>query len=817
MCSLLLKVAKWVSMNNNVINVLLLVGLLLIPLYSYSMDKQVSIGVLAFRGEQKALQRWSATAEYLNKRVTGYKFNIVPLNLKQLRLFTQEGKLDFVLTNTGHYVELEALYGVTRIATINNLRQGRSYTRFGAVIIVKADRDDIQSLVDLKGKSFAGVKKGAFGGFQMAWREFKDAGLDPFTDFSSLNFIGFPQDDIVHAVLNGTVDSGTVRTDILERMAAEGQINIKLINVLNQQQTPGFPFLHSTRLYPEWPFAQTRNTDPLLAKKVAVSLLQLNEKHVASVKGKNAGWSVPMNYQIVHEMFKELHVVPYADYGDVTLFAAIKKIWYWIAMALLLIGFSVFYISRMRSEAVLTVAKEQAEAANIAKSLFLANMSHEIRTPMNAVLGYAHIMQADKDLPEKYAHAVRVIDNAGTHLLELIDEILDISKIEAGATSFKGSDFELDDVVNSLSSMFEMRCAQKGLQFDLQNSIPRHHVVHTDQGKLSQVLINLLSNAVKFTDKGAIQLKLSIENNLYQFEVVDNGPGISDEEKQQLFEPFVQAKAGIDKGGSGLGLSIAKRQLELMGSELKLQSTPGQGSRFYFSLALSEVHSSHRPSRAKSLTAQLDTDETVQALVIERDRDSRDIVTNMLMSVGVKVFSAHDDVEAYQLLKQYLPDIIYMSINMPDKLGEEAIKRITKNIVSQPLPCIAMSASSLVSQEAYYLQLGFDDFITKPLRFESVCDSLEVHLGVTFSEPARETKYVADKNDVHVKFILPDELYQRLKIAVEINEVTEIEEVLEVLKLMGGNQEVFANRVLSYLSLYDMGSISEMLKQVVHE
>ncbi|MGD2076731.1 MAG: PhnD/SsuA/transferrin family substrate-binding protein, partial [Gammaproteobacteria bacterium] len=211
-------------------------GLLLMCLLTgsaLSSPREVTVGILAYRGDDTCLQRWEPTIRYLNQTTSDARFRMEPLDLAQMSAAVQQQELDFVLTNPGNYVELERRFGVTRIATLKNLRHGQAYTQFGGVIFTGAARQDVRELSDLRNKSFGAVSEAAFGGFQMAWRELKAAGLDPYRHFSELRFFDFPQDAIVLAVRDGVIDAGTVRTDVLERMAIEGQIRLEDFRVLN--------------------------------------------------------------------------------------------------------------------------------------------------------------------------------------------------------------------------------------------------------------------------------------------------------------------------------------------------------------------------------------------------------------------------------------------------------------------------------------------------------------------------------------------------------------------------------------------------------
>ena len=315
-------------------------------------QKVCSIGVLAHRGTETAIRMWTPTVDYLSSRITGYNFQLVPLDLDGMHAAEERGELDFILTNPGHYVALEAHYGISRIATLMNDRDGVPATMFGAVIFTSAHRRDIRSLAGLKGKSFAAVDEAAFGGFQMAWRELKEAGVDPFTELSDLRFMGFPQDEIVYAVRDGLVDAGTVRTGLLERMADRGVIDLADFNVLNPQTSQDFPFLHSTRLYPEWAFAKSDSAADNLARDVAIALLQMPRDDPATRAGKYIGWTVPLDYQRVHELFLELGIGPYLVSGDVSLAEVLRKYWYWLVLMSGIIFFSVIFNILIKREVV---------------------------------------------------------------------------------------------------------------------------------------------------------------------------------------------------------------------------------------------------------------------------------------------------------------------------------------------------------------------------------------------------------------------------------------------------------------------------------
>lgn len=312
-------------------------------------DEVVRIGVLSYRGKEQATKRWSATTDYLSQNISDYQFQLVPLNLSEMALAIAENRVQFVLTNPGHYVELESRYGISRIATMQSRHSGQISTRFGAVIISNANNQSINNLEDLEDKSFMAVSQNAFGGFQMAWRELAERGIDPFEDFSRLDFVGFPQDQIALAVYQGKVDAATVRSETLIRMVDSGWFKLSDFRILNPQHVDGQPIPLSTRLYPEWPFAKNKNTSRELATKVTLALLAMPNDHPAASMSHTAGWTVPLDYSPVHELMQSLKIGPYKILREASLSAILKKYSVWLLAAaifiIMLIAF-IGYISR---------------------------------------------------------------------------------------------------------------------------------------------------------------------------------------------------------------------------------------------------------------------------------------------------------------------------------------------------------------------------------------------------------------------------------------------------------------------------------------
>ena len=290
-----------------------------------NLPAEIRIGVLSHRGDPATERTWAPTADYLGTALPDHRFRIEPVDFADIDAAVAGGRVDFVLANPGIYVNLEVRHRISRIATLRNRIGEHEANVFGGVIFTRADRSDIQTLEDLRGRSLMAVDPTSLGGFEMAWGELQGHGIDPWTDLS-LTFGGI-HDRVVQAVARGEVDAGTVRTDILERMAADGAVRLDELRVLNPQSDPEFSFLRSTPLYPEWPFSRLHHTGDDLAQRVAIALLQMPGDHPAAVAGGYAGWTVPLDYQPVHRLLERLKLPPFDRPSRFTLRDAVARYW----------------------------------------------------------------------------------------------------------------------------------------------------------------------------------------------------------------------------------------------------------------------------------------------------------------------------------------------------------------------------------------------------------------------------------------------------------------------------------------------------------
>ena len=413
-----------------------------------------------------------------------------------------------------------------------------------------------------------------------------------------------------------------------------------------------------------------------------------------------------------------------------------------------------FAQTQQQSEA-LRQAKDAADAANRAKSEFLSNMSHELRTPLNAVLGFTQLMACDSALTQKHQEHVQIINRSGKHLLKLINDVLEMSKIEAGRLSLDVDRFDLRQLLNNLETMLQQRATTKGLQLLVACSDTVPPCVITDEGKLQQVLINLLGNAIKFTQQGTVILTVSGDDArsaidrpgsaqpgdttemLLRFEVQDTGAGIAPDEQNKLFKPFEQTQTGVSTAeGTGLGLAISQKFVQLMGGEISVTSQLNQGSTFTFALPVGCVESTDPPAAPQpppqAVNGLAPGHPTYRILIAEDNVTNRYLLSQMLRLPGFEAKSADNGQEAIDLCKQWQPHLILMDLRMPVMDGIEATQRIKADPQTSQTIIIALTASAFEEQRLAFLAAGCDDFLSKPFQRNILLNKISQHLGVQY-------------------------------------------------------------------------------------
>ncbi|EAZ90847.1 ATP-binding protein [Crocosphaera chwakensis] len=460
-------------------------------------------------------------------------------------------------------------------------------------------------------------------------------------------------------------------------------------------------------------------------------------------------------------------------------------------------------------------AKKMADEANQAKSDFLSNISHELRTPLNGILGYAQILERNSNLTPLQTDGLRIIHNSGNHLLTLINDLLDLSKIEARKLDLYPTDIDFHTFLNTVVEMIHTKARQKDivLVYLPDPNLPK--AVQVDEKRLRQILLNLLGNGVKFTDQGKVIFKVQVTplsltiNQTFRFEIIDTGVGINEEYLETVFKPFEQVGNVQHRSeGTGLGLAISKQLIELMGGELKVESKVNQGSKFWFDIAL--------PVIKTNLKFQSDFLETIKGyrgkkrkiLIADDNIDNCLILQYLLEPIGFEVIMAYNGQQEVDLAQQISPDLILTDIIMPLKSGIEAIQEIRKIPELKCIPIIALSASVSKMQQHESLEAGCNEFLPKPVDTRLLLSNLQKYLQLEW---------------IYESIFKPEETLELIAPPVEIiNQITDlvnkgrilaIAKVAQQLKHQAPQWAVFADHLNELAEAFDLDAIRKFLSQ----
>lgn len=441
-----------------------------------------------------------------------------------------------------------------------------------------------------------------------------------------------------------------------------------------------------------------------------------------------------------------------------------------------------------KNELALRHASEEAQQANRAKSEFLSNMSHELRTPLNGVLGYAQLLQREPNMNQRQLDNLSAIESCGHHLLTLINDVLDISKIEAGRMEVDLGPTNLEKLFKGIHDIVAQRAEAKNLELrmEIDPGLPR--AIRTDGTKLRQVLLNLLGNAVKFTAQGSITLRAheGSDGHLHMA-VADTGMGIPNDKLESIFDAFRQAEGGVTHGGTGLGLAINQRLIALLeGRSITVESELGKGSEFRFSIPLEVLDESELDDEADSLMGanqalKLAADQQIKVLVVDDRLENRDILHRLLEDAGFEVEEATEGGEALRKLKATGHDLVLMDIRMPGMSGTEAMRHIRDDSDYPPTKVIAVTASVFPHLREQIGRAGFDDFIGKPIRVGELFHKIRQHLGIEYQDAEAEPETAAEPTAEHETGHWSPELAK--SVAARITEAAELGDMMEIMAL----------------------------------
>lgn len=553
----------------------------------------VRIGVLAYRGPAESVESWVELPRQLAAAIPGYRFEQVLLDGPRLREAVRDQRLDFVLANPGQYVSLAAEFGIRRIVTVSLPESLSSERSIGSAVVVRADRDDLVTLNDLRRKRIAAVAPDAFGGYLAAARELHKLGIDLDAGDAKMSFVGFPQQRALDAVRNGTVDAAIVRTCLVEQLTAKGLAYSKEFRTLSPRVEAGFRCATSTPLYPDWPFAVTRQGDQELAKAVTIALLSMPPA------ANGMSWGVPADYQAVHNLFQEQMTGPYADLASTTVRGLLKRYRpYVLTVLAVLIGFLAhvvrveYLVSRRTAE--LGKAEERArrlqqDAEHMARLSILGEMAgtlaHEINQPLATISTYAQSLErrlaSGKIDMAKFAEAGHEIAAQAERAGGVVRRIRSFARKRESVRETRPLVDTVREAVNLFCGMLPALP-----RVSLEDDLPPGTTIEADHLQLQQVVLNLLKNAADaMADlpiaERRIHVRCDRHDGRLRVGVADRGPAVAPETLARLFEPFFTTKTD----GLGLGLAICKSIAEAHGGRLWVDARdPPPGLIFYLSL-----------------------------------------------------------------------------------------------------------------------------------------------------------------------------------------------------------------------------------------
>jgi signal transduction histidine kinase/CheY-like chemotaxis protein/purine-cytosine permease-like protein len=461
-------------------------------------------------------------------------------------------------------------------------------------------------------------------------------------------------------------------------------------------------------------------------------------------------------------------------------------------------------------------AKNVAESANEAKSRYLAGLSHELRTPLNVLLGYAQLLSRDPALPTQQRESINIVKRNGEHLADLIESLLEVSKIEAGRVTLQRDEFKLKVILQQLVDMFQMQASKKGIKFHYIASANLPDYVATDKQRFRQILINLISNAIKYTEQGSVTFKVTYRSEVAQFSIIDTGTGISKSNQELIFKPFEQIRNTHTQAiaGTGLGLTISRSLAQLMGGEISLTSIVGKGSTFNFRLMLFKLHRENKEPELSESAAIGYSGKKQVILVVDDDKNQRSLMSDLLKPIGFMVLLAKDAKRGFKLLKENDVDLVLMDVHMPEINGWKMVKMLRE--LHYMMPVLMVSANARDAEYNLQAEGYHNDYVAKPVNLEALLGKIAqlLNLQWLFEELNTTTNNAVN---VENKPVVTDDQYQSLIALAEIGFLSGFKDKFLEIESVSYYPEDIASQIKEYVEVCNFPKIIEYLSELNHE
>ena len=468
-----------------------------------------------------------------------------------------------------------------------------------------------------------------------------------------------------------------------------------------------------------------------------------------------------------------------------------------------------------QTSSALQNAKEVAESANEAKSRYLAALSHELRTPLNVLLGYAQLLMRDQVLPPKQHQTIAIIRRNGEHLADLIESLLEVSKIEAGRVTLQRDEFNLKAILQQLVDMFQMQASKKGIKFHYIASANLPDYVATDKQRFRQILINLISNAIKYTEQGSVTFKVTYRSEVASFSIIDTGSGIAKSDQELIFKPFEQIRNPHTQsiGGTGLGLTISRSLAELMGGEISLISSVGQGSTFNFRLMLFKLNKDPKEPELTKSEAVGYNGEMQTVLVVDDNLHQRELMFNLLTPIGFEVLLAENAQQGFTKLEQQNINLILMDVQMPDINGWQMVKSMREQ--NYQMPVLMVSANARDAEYNLQAEGYHNGYIAKPLNLDALLGKIAQLLNLQWQYKNTDNAQQIITSQQH-KPVASSEQYQALIALAEIGYLSGFKDKFAEIESEYHYPEDSASQILEYVEVCNFPKIIEYLNELNH-